>query len=199
MLQNSKTWIVTTSGWQRIKIGFKRRGWEGRIKLDQVKGREITRNSYILPKKNVFLPFEGCYTVFLWPWFIIYMLTSFIGYADDSFHFISNFDIQKSKFGRKSNKFDGHSINNWTLQGSWGSLFATPGDPWHLVEPGQHQVSRAVMVRIVEGKSRVEALLSPGNNTQKLEVGQSSTQTLRKTQTVTKFDNSNYDKAQQLK
>ena len=43
LLQNSKTWIVTTSGWQRIKNGFKGRGWEGRIELDQVEGREIMR------------------------------------------------------------------------------------------------------------------------------------------------------------
>jgi hypothetical protein len=57
------------------------------------------------------------------------MLTSFTGYADDIFHVISNFHIQRSKFGRKSNKFEGYSKNNWTLQGSWGSLFATAGDP----------------------------------------------------------------------
>ena len=119
------------------------------------------RKSYILKKKNLFLPFGVCYTVFPWPWFIIYMLTSFTGYADHIFHVISNFHIQRSKFGRKSDKFDGYSKNSWTLQCSWGSLFAIAGDPWHLVEPGQHQASRGVVVRIVKGKSRVLALLNP--------------------------------------
>ena len=118
--------------------------------------------NHIFCQKNVFLPFEGCYTVFPWPWFIIYMLTSFTGYADDIFHVISNFHIQRSKFGRKSDKFDGYSKNSWTLQGSWGLLFTTAGDPWHLVEPGQQQVSRGVVVRIAEGKFRAEALLNPG-------------------------------------
>ena len=47
---------------------------------------------------------------------------------------ISNFYIQRSRFGRKSDKFGWYSKNNWTLQGSWGSLFPTPGDPWHLVK-----------------------------------------------------------------
>ena len=184
----------------------KSRGGKWRVNYDKFYKWPKLRKSYILPK-NVFLPFEGCYTVFPWPWFIIYMLTSFTGYADDIFHVISNFHIQRSKFGRKPNKFDGCSKNNWTLQGSWGSIFATAGDLWHLVEPEQHQVSRGVVVRIVEVKSRVEALLNPGNNTQKLELGRSSTQTFKKlklwqnstTQIMIKLNNSNSDKPQKLK
>ena len=33
------------------------------------------------------------------------MVTSFTGYADDVFHVITNFPIQKSKLGGKSDKF----------------------------------------------------------------------------------------------
>ena len=74
---------------------------------------------------------------------------------------ISIFYIQRFIFHRKSDKFGGYFENSLTLQGSLGSLVPTPGDPWHLVEPEQRQVSRRVVVRIIEGKSRAEALLKP--------------------------------------
>ena len=131
------------------------------VNIDKFEIGTKLRRLYIMPKKNISLPFERCYTVLPWPWFIIYMLTLFTGYADYIFHVISNFHIQRSRFGRKCDKLDGYSKNSWTLQGSWGLLFATAGDPWHLVEPGQHQVSRGVVVRIVEGKLRAKALLNP--------------------------------------
>ena len=38
-------WNSEDSGWQRIKISFKGRAWEGRIELDQVEGRE--KNGWI--------------------------------------------------------------------------------------------------------------------------------------------------------
>ena len=40
----------------------------------------------------------------------------------------------------------------------YGVTFSNSKDPW----PGCHQVSSGVVVRIVEGKSRVEALLNTG-------------------------------------
>ena len=40
--------------------------------------------------------------------------------------------------------------------------FSNFKDPWFLVGPGRHQVSGVVVVRIFEGKSRVEALLNTG-------------------------------------
>ena len=42
----------------------------------------------------------------------------------------------------------------------YGVAFSNSKDPWSLVGPGCHQVSSGVVVRIVEGKSRVEALLN---------------------------------------
>ena len=44
----------------------------------------------------------------------------------------------------------------------YGVAFSNSKDPWSLVGPGCHQVSRGVVVRIVEGKSRVKALLNTG-------------------------------------
>ena len=44
----------------------------------------------------------------------------------------------------------------------YGVAFSNSKDPWSLVGPGCHQVSSGVVVRIVEGKSRVEALLNTG-------------------------------------
>ena len=43
----------------------------------------------------MFLLFERCFTIVLWHRVIIYMHTSFTGYADDIFNVISNFDIQR--------------------------------------------------------------------------------------------------------
>ena len=34
--------MFQTSEWQRIKMGFKWREWEGRIEIDQVEGKEKT-------------------------------------------------------------------------------------------------------------------------------------------------------------
>ena len=42
----------------------------------------------------------------------------------------------------------------------YGVAFSNSEDPWSLVGPGCHQVSSGVVVRIVEEKSRVEALLN---------------------------------------
>ena len=42
-----------------------------------------------------------------------------------------------------------------------GLAFSNSRDPWHLVVPGCHQVPSGVVVRIVEGKARAEALLNP--------------------------------------
>ena len=42
----------------------------------------------------------------------------------------------------------------------YGVPFSNSKDPWSLVGPGCHQVSGGVVVRIVEGNSRVEALLN---------------------------------------
>ena len=98
--------------------------------------------------------------VFPWLWFI--MSTSFTGYADLICHVISNFHIQRSRFGQKSDNFCRYSKKSWTLLGSSGLLFPTPGDPWHLVDPWQHHGSREGVVRIVEGNSRAEALLNSG-------------------------------------
>ena len=39
------------------------------------------------------------------------------------------FTLKDQNFAKKSDKFDGYSKNSWTLQGSWGSLFTTAGDP----------------------------------------------------------------------
>ena len=47
-------------------------------------------------------------------------------------------------------------------RGVYGVAFSNSKDPWSLVGPGRHQVSSRVVVRIVEGKSRVEALLNTG-------------------------------------
>ena len=96
--------------------------------------------------------------IFPWPWFMIYMFTSFTGYEDDIFHVILNFHIQRSRFGRKSDNFGGYSKNSWVH----GACFFQLQGTLDLVEPGQHQVSRGVVVRIVEGKLRAEALLNPG-------------------------------------
>ena len=41
-------------------------------------------------------------------------------------------------------------------------FFSNFKDPWSLLGPGCHQVSSGVMVRIVKGKSRIEALLNTG-------------------------------------
>ena len=84
------------------------------------------------------------------------MITSFKGYADDIFHVISNFHIYRSKFGEKS-------YNLAEIIGPrvvYGVAFSNSKDPWSLVRPGFHQVSSGVVVRIVEGKSRDEALLN---------------------------------------
>ena len=43
-----------------------------------------------------------------------------------------------------------------------GVAFSNSKDPFSLVGPGCHQVSSGVVVRIVKGKSRVEALLNTG-------------------------------------
>ena len=42
----------------------------------------------------------------------------------------------------------------------YGVTFSNSKDLWSFVGPGLHQVSGGVVVRIVEGKSRVEALLN---------------------------------------
>ena len=42
----------------------------------------------------------------------------------------------------------------------YGVAFSNSKEPWYLVGPGCHQVSSGVVVRIVKGKSRVEALLN---------------------------------------
>ena len=78
-----------------------------KIEPDQVEGRGKTRKLHQvwIPDKNakildftpnkLNLPFESCYMVFPWPWFIIYTFTSFTGYADDIFNVISNFHIKR--------------------------------------------------------------------------------------------------------
>ena len=43
-----------------------------------------------------------------------------------------------------------------------GLPFYNSRDPWHLVVPGCHQVPSGVVVSIVNGKSRVDALLITG-------------------------------------
>ena len=43
---------LENSGWQRLKIGFKGREREGRIELDQVKGREKRVNSNSLKSRQ---------------------------------------------------------------------------------------------------------------------------------------------------
>ena len=45
-----------------------------------------------------------------------------------------------------------------------GVAFSNSKLPWSLVGPGCQQVSSGVVVRIVEGKSRVEALLNTGTH-----------------------------------
>ena len=45
-------------------------------------------------------------------------------------------------------------------RGVYVVAFSNSKDPWSLVGPGRHQVSNGVVVRIFEGKSRVEALLN---------------------------------------
>ena len=79
---------------------FQREGKGGKDRTWPSRGREIMRKlrqvcksgqncvNHIFFQKNLLLPFKGCYTVFLWPWFIIYMLTSFTGYAYDIFDVI---------------------------------------------------------------------------------------------------------------
>ena len=47
-----------------------------------------------------------------------------------------------------------------SLKGYAGVAFSNSKDPWSLEGPSCHQVSSGVVVRIVEGKSRVEALLN---------------------------------------
>ena len=86
------------------------------------------------------------------------MIPSFKGYADDIFHVISSFHIYRSKFGGQSYKL---GKNCWTRV-VHGVTFSNSKDPWSFVGPGCHQVSSVVVVRIVEGKSRVEALLNTG-------------------------------------
>ena len=49
-----------------------------------------------------------------------------------------------------------------------GLICSTPGNLLHLVEPGQHQVSRGVVVRIIERKSRADVLLNPDMNSKNL-------------------------------
>ena len=95
------------------------------------------------------------------------MVTLFIRYAADIFHVISNFQIEKSKF---DGKFDKLNIKFWTPHGLWG-CFSNSKDPWSLVGPGCHQVSSGVVVGIIEGKLRVEALLNtaPYHPTQDIE------------------------------
>ena len=84
------------------------------------------------------------------------MVTSFIGYADDISHIISNFTFK-----------DPNLTENLTNlaeivgpRGVYGVAFSNSKDPWSLVGPGRHQVSIGVVVRIVGGKSRFEALLN---------------------------------------
>ena len=60
-----------------------------------------------------------------------------------------------------TNMVDTPKKKHWTPQGSLGLLFSSSRDPWQLVEPGQHQVPRGVVVGIVEGNSRAKALLHP--------------------------------------
>ena len=92
--------------------------------------------------------------------FYLHCLTSFTGYADDIIHVISNFYIQRSKFGGKTDKPGGNLENSWTPRVHGADFFPNSRDPWHLVAPGRRQVSTGVVVRIVQEKSRAEALLN---------------------------------------
>ena len=65
--------------------------------------------------------------------------------------------FSKSKFGGKYDNFGKNKTKKITPRGSWGSLFQLQG-PGHLEVPGRHTVPSGVVVRIVEGKSRAEAL-----------------------------------------
>ena len=47
----------------------------------------------------------------------------------------------------------------------YGPAFSNSRDPWHLLAPGHYQVSIGVVVRIVGGKSRFEALLNTVKDT----------------------------------
>ena len=62
--------------------------------------------------------------IFTWSCFIIFMVTSFTWYADDVFHLISNFHIQRSKFVEKSEKVGGNFENSWNLRCSCGLAFS---------------------------------------------------------------------------
>ena len=50
----------------------------------------------------IILPFERWCMIFTWHWLLIYMVSLFAWYADDIFQVVSNFYIQISKFGGKS-------------------------------------------------------------------------------------------------
>ena len=91
---------------------------------------------------------------------LIYYLHVYFIYRVCSWNFpnISNFNNQISKFG--SNLTDNPKIV-WPRRDQGDLIFSNSRDPWHLVEPEQHQVSKVVVIRIVEGKLRAGALLNP--------------------------------------
>ena len=75
------------------------------------------QNSYHLPKLFLVLPFERCYVILSWPWFIICMVTSF---TDDIFRVILKFSNLKIKIWLKLK-------NILTTRGWYGLPISTTG------------------------------------------------------------------------
>ena len=61
---------------------------------------------------------HGFDLVFTW-------LILFSQYADDTFHVISEFHAQRSKWGGKFDKFGVKSEGSWDVQDSWDLFFPT--------------------------------------------------------------------------
>ena len=58
-------------------------------------------------------------------WYLHGVDLVFTQYADDIFHVISNFHVQRSKLGGKTDEFGGKSEKSWTLHNSLNTLFPT--------------------------------------------------------------------------
>ena len=92
------------------------------------------------------------------------MFTLITGYADYIFHVIFKFNIQRSKFGRTSDKSVRNSENSWTPWGSWACFFQLQG-PLALAGPRALPSVKWSGGQDCRGKVKSEALLSTAKET----------------------------------
>ena len=148
------------NGFQREGIGGNNRTWpsrgEEKKSTDYNKFEIATklRKSKIWLKLCLLLPFERCYMIFIRFWFIIYIVTSLTGYADDIFHvfFFLIFTFKDQNVGENLTNL-AENLNTVGPRGIHRACF------FQLQGPREQKPS-GVVVRIVEGKSRAEALLN---------------------------------------